>query len=180
MFYTRRLNVDTHKVEVWECEWSNPGTGMAKKHFIRKYADEDDIELPVENYSVASAVCWAQDTTIGNIAVSSEEVFGSFEGKAGTNAVLPCHIVPCGKYRNGAKRWYCKTHQMHWGTKADIAALPETGEVTCSNQTLGMNYVVEPMVVEFNNFEEIGIWCSLPPAMSSQKIVRRPPKIHVV
>lgn len=179
MFYTRKLNVDTKRVEVWECEWSNPGTGMAKKHFIRKYCDEDDIEPPVEKYSVASAVCWAQNTTIGNIAVSSEEVFGSFDGKAGNDAVLPCHIVPCGKYRNGAKRWYCKTHQMHWGTKADIAALPPTGEVTCSNHTLGMSYVVEPMVVEFNDFEEIGIWCSLPPAMSSQKIIQSSPKIHI-
>ena len=179
MFYTRKLNVDTKRVEVWECEWSNPGTGMAKKNFIRKYSDEDDIELPVEKYSVASAVCWAQKTTIGNIAVSSEEVFGSFDGKAGTDAVLPCHIVPCGKYRKGAKRWYCKTHQMHWGTKADIAALAPSGEVTCSNHTLGMSYVVEPMVVEFNDFEEIGIWCSLPPAVSSKKIIQRSPKIHI-
>lgn len=179
MFYTRKLNVDTKRVEVWECEWSNPGTGMAKKNFLRKYSDEDDIEPLVEKYSVASAVCWAQKTTIGNIAVSSEEVFGSFDGKAGTDAVLPCHIVPCGKYRNGAKRWYCKTHQMHWGTKADIAALPPSGEVTCSNHTLGMNYVVGPIVVEFNDFEEIGIWCSLPPAMSSKKIIQRSPKIHI-
>lgn len=179
MFYSRKLNADTGRVEVWECEWSDPGTGMAKKNYVRKHANEEDIEQSVESYSIASAVCWAPGRTIGNIAVSSEEVFGSFEGKVGTDAILPCHIVPCGKFRNGAKRWYCKTHQMHWGTNADIAALPQSGEMKCSNHTIEMSYVVDPMAIEFNNFEEIGIWCSLPPAMSSQRIAPRTPKIHI-
>lgn len=179
MFYSRKLNRENGKVEVWECEWSDPGTGMAKKNFLRKHADEEEIEILDNSYSVAAAVCWAPGSTIGNIAVSSEEVFGSFDGKSGNNATLPCHIVPCGKYRNGAKRWYCKTHQLHWGTIADIAALPESGEVTCSGHAMSMSYVVDPVVVEFSDFEEIGIWCSLPPAMSSQPIQRRPPKIHI-
>jgi hypothetical protein len=42
-----------------------------------------------------------------------------------------------------------------------------------------MSYVVDPLEVEFNEYEEIGIWCSLPPAISSRPIVRRAPKIHV-
>ena len=180
MFHSRRLNSETGIVEVWECEWSNPGTGQAKKNFIRKHCDEADLkEAPRDKYSAASAVCWAPGSTIGNIAVSSEEVFGSFSAVSGDSALLPCHIVPCGKFRNGAARWYCKTHQMHWGTKPDIAALPESGEVTCSNHAIGMSYVVNPVVVDFNEFEEIGIWCSLPPAMSSRPITRRPPKIHI-
>lgn len=179
MFYSRRLNKETGIVEVWECEWSNPGTGMAKKNFIRKHADEEDMEQSVEEFCIASAVCWAPGRTIGNIAVSSEEVFGSFDGKSGNDAILPCHIIPCGKFRHGAKRWYCKTHQMHWGTKADIAALPESGEVTCSNHAMQMSYFVNPIIVDFNDFEEIGIWCSLPPAMSSQSIVPRTPRIHI-
>lgn len=179
MFYSRRLNTETGKVEVWESEWSNPGTGMAKKEFIRKHCDEDDAEPTHDSYSPAAAVCWAPGRTIGNIAVSSEEVFGSFHGKSGTNAVLPCHIVPCGKFRNGARRWYCKTHQIHWGTKADIAAIPESGEVRCSNHLMEMSYVVNPVVVKFNDFEEIGLWCSLPPALSSNPIEKRSPRIHI-
>lgn len=179
MFYSRRLNRETGRVEVWECEWSNLGTGMARKEFIRKYGDEIEVEFEREQYSAAAAVCWAPGRTIGNIAVSSEEVFGHFEGKSGSDAILPCHIVPCGKFRNGAQRWYCKTHQIHWGTKADVAALPESGEVLCSNHLMEMSYVVDPLEVEFNEYEEIGIWCSLPPAISSQPIVRRAPKIHV-
>jgi hypothetical protein len=179
MFYARKLNAETGRVEVWECEWSDPGTGMAKKDFIRKHCNEGELEVVPDQYSAASAICWAPGRTIGNIAVNSEEVFGSFASKAGDNAILPCHIVPCGKFRNGADRWYCKTHQIHWGTKADIAAVPASGEVTCSNHLMAMSYVVDPLVVEFNDFEEIGVWCSLQPAMSSKPIEPRAPKIHV-
>lgn len=179
MFYSRKLNSDTGQVEVWECEWSDPGTGMAKKDFIRKYCNEGEQEDNPEQYSTAAAICWAPGRTIGNIAVNSEGVFGSFTAKSGDHAILPCHIIPCGKFRNGADRWYCKTHQIHWGVKADIAAVPATGEVTCSNHLMGMSYVVDPLVVDFNEFEEIGVWCSLPPAFSSEDIVPRAPKIHV-
>lgn len=179
MFYSRRLNSETGVVEVWECDWDTPGTGTAKKIFLRKHCDEGQFEMPQEKYADAAAICWAPGRTIGNIAVNSEEVFGSFHGKSGTNAILPCHIVPCGKFRNGAPRWYCKTHQIHWGTKADIAALPKSGEVTCSNHLMEMSYVVDPIVLEFSDYEEIGIWCSLSPAVSSRTIEIRTPKIHI-
>ncbi|MBB2759942.1 UNVERIFIED_ORG: hypothetical protein GGR68_004145 [Xanthomonas campestris] len=152
---------------------------MAKKEFIRKYCDEGQKESFAEKHSAASAICWAPGRTIGNIAVNSEGVFGSFSSRAGDNAILPCHIVPCGKFRNGAERWYCKTHQMHWGTKADLAAVPASGEVTCSNHLVEMSYVVDPLVIDFNEFEEIGVWCSLPPALSSKTVEPRAPKIHV-
>lgn len=179
MFYSRKLNPDSGTVEVWECEWSDPGTGMAKKVFLHKHCNEGELEGEMDDHCVASAICWAPGRTIGNIAVSSEEVFGSFTAKAGDNAVLPCHIVPCGKFRHGVDRWYCKTHQIHWGTKADLAAVSDSGEVTCSNHLMAMSYVVDPLVVDFNDFEEIGVWCSLPPAISSKEIIPRPPKIHV-
>jgi hypothetical protein len=42
-----------------------------------------------------------------------------------------------------------------------------------------MSYVVDPLIVDFNDFEEIGVWCSLPPAISSRQINPRPPRIHV-
>jgi hypothetical protein len=111
--------------------------------------------------------------------VSSEEAFGIFEGRSGDDAILPCQIIPAGKFRNGAKRWYCKTHQIHWGAKADSAAASESGEVVCSNHLTKMSYVINPLEIEFRDFEEIGIWCSLPPGLSSEPIEPRPPKIHV-
>src|SRR5487761_1955353 len=135
MFYSRKINNETNKVEVWECEWSNKGVGMARKVYLRKIGDEDDIIFSHDDYCATDAVCWAPGRTIGNIAVSSEAIFGMFDGVSGNDAVLPCQIIPCGKFRNGAKRWYCKTHQMHWGTKADFAAAAETDEVRCSNHS---------------------------------------------
>jgi hypothetical protein len=179
LFYSRRINHDTKKVEVWECEWVNKGSGMARKEFLRKVGDEEDIKFTHDDYSAADAVCWAPGRTIGNIAVSSEDAFGMFDGKSGDDAVLPCQIIPAGKFRNGAKRWYCKTHQIHWGIKADYAAATDSGDVLCSNHLTKMSYVVDPLEIEFKDFEEIGIWCSLPPALSSEPIERRPPRIHV-
>jgi hypothetical protein len=179
MFYSRKINQDTQKVEVWECEWSNKGTGMAKKEYNRKIGDEEEIEFTHKQYCPADAVCWAPGRTIGNIAVSSEEAFGMFEGNAGVDAVLPCQIIPAGKFRHGANRWYCKTHQIHWGTKADFAAASESGDVKCSNHLTRMSYVINPLEIEFQDFEEIGIWCSLPPGLSSEEILPRAAKIHV-
>lgn len=125
------------------------------------------------------AVCWATGRTIGNIAFSSAENFGSIISKLGSHAILPCNIVPCGKFRNGAERWYCKTHQIHWGKKADLAAASTSGELKCSNHLTEMSYVAEPLVIEFNDVSEIGIWCALPAAMSSKAIEICQPKIHV-
>jgi hypothetical protein len=179
MFRSRRLNHETGFVEIWECEYSNKGSGMARKEYLRKLGDEGDLDLPEENFEAASAVCWAPGRTIGNIAVDSDEVLGQFADKSGSDAILPCQIIPCGKFRNGAPRWYCKTHQVHWGIKADYASVTDSGEVRCSNHTIGMSYTVKPLVVDFTEFEEIGIWCSLPEALSSKPIQARAPKIHV-
>jgi len=179
MFYSRRINHETQKVEVWECEWTNPGSGMAKKEFVRKVGDEGDLEFTRDDYGAADAVCWAPGRTIGNIAVKSEEALGMFDNKSGDDAILPCQIIPAGKFRNGANRWYCKTHQLHWGVKADYAAASDDGEVRCGNHLMKMSYVVDPLEIEFQDFEEIGIWCSLPPALASTPIEPRPPRIHV-
>ena len=179
MFYSRKLNTETNQVEIWECEWSNPDDGAAEKRYIRKAGNEGELEPEIDDYDNADAVCWAPGRTIGNIAVSSELVLGKFDGTQGTDAILPCQIIPAGKFRHGAPRWYCKTHQVHWGTKADFAAAAKFEDVSCSNHTMSMSYVVNPLEIEFRDFEEIGIWCSLPPAISSEQVVPRSPKIHV-
>ena len=179
MFHSRRINSETGRVEVWDCEWSNKGPGMTKKNYIKKVGDEEDLELESKAFKEADVVCWAPNTTIGNIAVNSDEGVGMFVGNAGIDATLPCQIEPCGKFRNGAKRWYCKTHQMHWGVKADFAAAKESGEIVCSNHLAKMSYVVNPMTIGFEEYEEIGIWCSLEPALASHPIEPRAPRIHI-
>jgi hypothetical protein len=179
MFHSRKIDPETKKVEVWECEWENKGASAAKKKYLRKISD-NNIKLNPGSYSATDAVCWAPGRTIGNIAVCSVEVLGSFSNKAGEDAVLPCQIVPAGKFRHGSDRWYCKTHQIHWGTKADFAsAALSCWEIRCSNHAAKMSYVIEPFEIAFKEFEEIGIWCSLPPGISNKFIGKRAPKIHV-
>lgn len=181
LFHTRRINPQTNEVEVWECKWTNPPDGNPQKEFLKKVDNADLHEFSHEDYSTAAAICWAPGRTIGNIAVNSRELLGKFTGKSGGDAILPCQIIPCGKFRNGKERWYCKTHQVHWGTIADFAQskISSDGEIECSSKNLKMNYVVNPFEIEFKDFEEIGIWCSMPKALSSKQIEKRAPKIHV-
>lgn len=182
VFYARKINLTNNEIEIWECRWTNPADGKPQKEFIRRIGvEEASNQSSTEDYSTAEAICWAPGRTIGNIAVNSKELLGHFEGTSGTNATLPCQIIPCGKFRNGAERWYCKTHQSHWGTKADLEAARNSpnNEIECGSKNTQMNYVVNPFEVEFKDFEEIGIWCSLPKAISSRPIEKRSARIHI-
>jgi hypothetical protein len=49
----------------------------------------------------------------------------------------------------------------------------------CGNHAQELNYVVGPPVINLDEAEEVGIWCSMPAAISSYEIKPRPPKIHV-
>ena len=73
MFYSRKINNETNKVEVWECEWSNKGVGMARKVYLQKIGDEDDVVFSHDDYCAADAVCWAPGRTIGNIALAQKQ-----------------------------------------------------------------------------------------------------------
>ena len=55
MFYSRKLNSESQKVEVWECEWSNKPGELAKKIYKRKLGDEDEIKFSHEEYCPAEA-----------------------------------------------------------------------------------------------------------------------------
>ena len=84
-----------------------------------------------------------------------------------------------GKFRHGAERWWCRTHQTHWGTKADHEALGRFGEMRCANHTQRMHYVVSPLTINVHEHAKVGIWCSMPAALSTVEIKPRPPRIHV-
>lgn len=152
----------------------------AKRVFIEKVADEKQISADAEGpVAEAPAICWSYGRTLGNIAVFSQSMLGSFPGKAGNDASLPCEFVGAGKARNGAERWWCRTHQTHWGVKADHAAFAKFGEMRCANHTQLMNYVVAPMTINLSDHAEVGVWCSMPAAISTVEIQPRTPRIHV-
>jgi len=179
MFVERKINNSTLTVELWKCDWDNHAK-PAKKIFIEKIGDEQPLTTQANDVMTqAPAICWSYGRTLGNIAVFSPSMLGRFPAKTGDDAVLPCDFVDAGKFRHGAPRWWCRTHQSHWGTKADIEAFEQSKVMTCSNHDQLMNYVVAPYVLDMTTNAEVGAWCSMPVALSTQPIVARPPKIHV-
>lgn len=176
MFVERRLNGGT--VELWRCQWENEEGADAKKVFLEKIGEEQPIALAAHATEV-SAICWSYGRTLGNIAVQSSSLLGHFPSKSGQDALLPCDFVEAGKFRHGAPRWWCRTHQTHWGTKGDVGSLAKFGAMRCANHEQAMCYVVAPQTINVDDFAEVGVWCSMPAAMSTAEIPARAPRIHV-
>jgi hypothetical protein len=180
MFTERRINQSSGIVELWRCEWENHEGEAAKKVYIDKIGVEQPLTTNTTGpIAEVSAICWSYGRTLGNIAVFSESMLGNFPDKAGDDALLPCDFVDAGKFRHGAARSWCRTHQTHWGIKADLESYDHLGEMRCANHTQRMNYVVSPPTINLNDHAEVGIWCSMPAAISTFDIKPRPPKIHV-
>jgi len=181
MFIERRINPTTNAVELWHCDWENLEGRPARKVFLDKICDEQPVtpDADGDGSATAAAICWSYGRTLGNIAVISPELLGRFPGQLGNDAELPCDFAHAGKFRHGAERMWCRTHQTHWGTKADIASYEQLGEMRCANHQQHMNYVIAPLTINLGEHAEVGIWCSMPAALSTEVIKPRPPKIHV-
>lgn len=180
MFIERKINPTTHEVELWKCEWRNESGKAAVKDFVELVGVEQPLGATLcADLERLPAICWSYGRTLGNIAVYSQTMLGTFPSTFGDDAKLKCDFVNAGKYRNGSERWWCRTHQSHWGTKADIESLESVGGMVCANRQQEMSYVVSPVVIDLDEAAEIGIWCSMPPALSSKSTQSRAPKIHV-
>lgn len=180
MFVERRVNQATNAVELWRCAWENQPGAPARKVYLTKIGDEQPaVPDPDTEATEQHAICWSYGRTLGNIAVFSPSLLGRFPGKFGDDAELPCDFVHAGKFRMGTERWWCRTHQTHWGTKADIQSYDNFGEMRCANHTQRMSYVVGPLTLNLTDYAEVGVWCSMPAAISTFEIKRRAPRIHV-
>lgn len=168
------------RMQMWAFEW-DMSQSPARKVNRRHIGYEQPVRSAQEEASILrEAICWSYGRTLGNITVSNEELLGRFPSLEGDDAVLTCDIVGAGKMRNGKERWWCRTHQKHWGTKADIADAAQNGLMRCSNHAQPMSYVVNPHHISIQDHEEVGIWCSMPPALTHTGAPsRRRPKIHV-
>jgi hypothetical protein len=168
------------RIEMWAYEWDMAQTPAHKMN--RRFIG---YEQPVRSAQAGSvveqeAICWSYGRTLGNITVSNEQMLGTFPAAEGDDAVLSCDIVGAGKMRNGKERWWCRTHQKHWGTKADIADAAENASARCSNHAQPMSYIINPPHLSIQDHAEVGIWCSMPPALSQNGSgPQRRPKIHV-
>ena len=165
---------------MWAFEW-DMSQSPARKINRRFIGYEQPVRSAKDHASVVrEAICWSYGRTLGNITVSNEDLLGSFPAQEGDDALLACDIVGAGKMRNGKQRWWCRTHQKHWGTKPDIADSVQYGLMRCSNHAQPMSYVVNPHHINIQNHAEVGIWCSMPPALTHKGVPSpRRPKIHV-
>jgi hypothetical protein len=173
--------VNDKRIELWAFEWDNSVTPARKAH-RRLVGYEQPVRSAQEQAAAVmrEAICWSYGRTLGNITVSNEQLLGAFPGMDGDDALLSCDIVGAGKMRNGKVRWWCRTHQRHWGTKADIADAAINGATRCSNHAQPMSYVINPQHIKIQDHAEVGIWCSMPPALTHKgSPTPRRPKIHV-
>lgn len=68
------------------------------------------------------ALVWSETSTVGHGVIDRHDsVFDEVMATKGTTAKVPCQLIEAGKFRNGAKRWWCQSHQCAYGTKADLA-----------------------------------------------------------
>ncbi|QYF94220.1 hypothetical protein KY495_03060 [Massilia sp. PAMC28688] len=94
-----------------------------------------------------AGICWPHAATVGHATVTTPFIYGSFSRGHGNDGIATCDLVGAGKYRNGAGRWWCRTHQHYWGTKADLAALAATAVKRCVRHSAPMHYVRDPLIV---------------------------------
>jgi len=168
------------RVEMWTYDWDLSDRPARKVN--RKFVGyEQPIRSAQQQTAVVrEAICWSYGRTLGNIAVSNEDLLGRFPAHEGDDAQLDCDIVAAGKMRNGKERWWCRTHQAHWGRNADIKDAAQNGVMRCSNHAQPMSYVIEPRHIQILDYAEVGIWCSMPPALTHKGASpARRPKIHI-
>ena len=167
-------------MEMWAFEW-DMSQAPARKVDRKFIGYEHPVRSAREHAVVArEAICWSYGRTLGNISISNERLLETFPASEGDDAVLSCDMVAAGKMRTGKQRWWCRTHQRHWGKKADITDAVVNGVARCSNHAQPMCYLIDPQHITIQDHAEVGIWCSMPPALTHKGAPDpRRPKIHV-
>ncbi|MBC7454019.1 MAG: hypothetical protein H7335_09990 [Massilia sp.] len=107
-----------------------------------------------------AGICWPLRGTVGHATVPGNMMCGDFPAREGDDARVQCALTAAGKYRNGAARAWCRTHQQYWGVKADLAALGATGVQRCARHAEPMGYVVNPALVDVSVYSRVAIGCA--------------------
>lgn len=102
-----------------------------------------------------AGICWPHGGTVGCITVTSNLISGKFAAQHGNDAIANCTLAPAGKYRNGAARSWCRTHQHYWGVSADLAALAASGVQRCASHAALMGYVLEPLLLDLRHYASV-------------------------
>lgn len=100
-------------------------------------------------------ICWPHGGTVGHASVTGNRISGDFASTEGDDAQVACGFVAAGKYRNGAARAWCRTHQQYWGVKADLAGQGEVGAQRCARHAEPMGYVLDPLVFDLAHHAQL-------------------------
>lgn len=178
MEFERTARVDGG-IDIWAYEWD-----LTKKPPVKCNRVYLGVEQPLMQFSSAvyagEAVSWAYGRTLGNVATTNPNILFSLPGVSGVDEILECEMVDAGLYRNGKSRLWCRTHQKHWGTLADVQDGANSGAIRCAQWSQPMSYIANPYELHPGDHTEVGIWCSLPPALTSLGAPQqRRPRIHV-
>ena len=150
-------------------------TGKWKKQQVAAIKESEIIDRA--DCTTQAAIVWNEEATLGNTSVFGA-VLGKFPpGLTGENATLPCDILDCGKFRNGKARLWCRTHQQHYGTKADLEFAALHRQIACAGHQTPMHFVKCPQLVVLADYAEVSMWCALSPLNSGSPQV--PLGVHV-
>jgi hypothetical protein len=123
-----------------------------------------------------TTLIWDKSATLGHTLITDQQIIE----QTGGSGIICCDFVDCGKFRNGRPRKWCKTHQTHWGKKADLGRLV-SGDFTCNRSKIPLNFVIDPYLIDLNDYSGgVGIWCATPSVSDTthlQDITQ--PLIHV-
>lgn len=97
-----------------------------------------DQTAPGAEESQADAIAWSATATVGHIAVADNRLRGRLAA-----GLVDCRLTPAGKFRNGAARWWCVSHQTYWGVKADLARADDR----CRAAPLPLQLVCDPLLL---------------------------------
>ena len=100
-------------------------------------------------------MCWPRHATVGNIAVTTATISGHFRAGAGHDGLVLCDLISAGKFRNGAARHWCRSHQCYWGTKSDLADFAASQHMRCKQHANPMHYVLYPEIFDISRYHAI-------------------------
>lgn len=167
------------QIELWLCRRS-PEIKSGSKPFRKFMGFEQPLHPTYSNQAdVHEIICWSRSSTLGTAPIFNPDIIRRLPSNHGIDT-LGCDIVEAGKMRNGARRWWCRTHQKHWGTKKDIETAWNEGSIRCANHAQLLSYVVDPQKLRLEDFANLQVSCSFPPALTNAgELVPKSPAIYV-
>jgi hypothetical protein len=110
------------------------------------------VEAPLPTPLTLPGICWPLQASTGSLAATTQHITGHFRAGAGEDAIIVCDLLPAGKFRNGAARHWCRTHQCYWGTQADLGDWQATRQMRCRQHASPMGYVLYPELFDPGRF----------------------------